>query len=522
MAKESQEGPEPEGKVVAQSTNTRQASTGRTVLLHLICSAVLFLAINYLAANHRKTWDLSENDDFTLSAQTRNLLLSEMLASRDQPVRVIAAIRNLDRLTYHSRIRAILREYELLADGGLIIDFVDYIRDSDAALKISDQYEITLTEDILIVDATPSLPEPTPDISNSEPASPTIAELRQSHVRFIALKDMRLYTDDQRTGRRPSGYQEEDQLTSAIRRALEGNPRRFYFLSDKSQVGGSGEDAPWAFLRRTFEKLNINLIPIRVSGLQKIPEDAAGVALVAPRFDLNTREMAVFREYWERPRAAALIILDPNLKQQPSNLRAFLREHGVTPRAVRLSTSLGDQEVFDIPTTFTNAPALGDLRNASTLFEGASSSLELRENAEDLELRQIVPLALIETDKSVRAQPLDGSGPVPGPHYIASSVSRGNERNDNTAGETSRMIVVSNTDFLKPRSRHKEHIDFLRNTSNWLIGREELSGIGPKQVRYYKLLLTPQRVSFVNQLNLIFVPGFFLLISLLVWNARRA
>ena len=145
MAKKSQEGPEPEGKVVAQSTNARQASTGRTVLLHLICSAVLFLAINYLAANHRKTWDLSENDDFTLSAQTRNLLLSKMLASRDQPVRVIAAIRNLDRLTYHSRIRAILREYELLADGGLIIDFVDYIRDSDAALKISDQYEITLT-----------------------------------------------------------------------------------------------------------------------------------------------------------------------------------------------------------------------------------------------------------------------------------------------------------------------------------------------------------------------------------------
>ena len=522
MAKTSQEGPEPEGEVVAKATTARQGSTGGTILLHLICSVVLFLGINYLAASHRKTWDLSQNDEFTLSTQTRKLLSSKMLATRDKPVRIVAAIRNLDRITYHSRIRAILKEYELLADGGIIVDFVDYIRDSDTALKISDQYGITLTEDILIVDAAPSVPEPAPGIDGPEPDSPKVAELRQSHVRFIAVKDMRLYTDDQRTGRRPSGYQEEDQLTSAIRRALEGNPRRFYFLSDKSQIGGSGEDAPWDFLRRTFEKLNINLIPIRVSGLQKIPEDAAGIALVAPRFDLNTREMAVFREYWERPRAAALIILDPNLKQQPSNLRAFLREHGVTPRAVRLSTSRGNQEIFDIPTTFTNAPALGDLRNASTLFEGASSSLELRENAEDLELRQIVPLALIETGNSVRAQPLDGSAPVPGPHYLASSVSRGNERNDNTAGETSRMIVVSNTDFLKPRSRHKEHIDFLRNTSNWLIGREELSGIGPKQVRYYKLLLTPQKVSFVNQLNLIFVPGLFLLVSLLVWNARRA
>ena len=83
------------------------------------------------------------------------------------------------------------------------------------------------------------------------------------------------------------------------------------------------------------------------------------------------------------------------------------------------------------------------------------------------------------------------------------------------------MIIVSNSDFLKTRSRHKEHIDFLRNTSNWLTNREELIGIGPKPVTFYKLLLTPQNVSLVNQLNLIFVPGLFNLVSLLVWNARR-
>ncbi len=505
--------------MVAKATSTRQGSTGGIAFLHLLCAVVLFLAINYLAANHRKAWDLTQDDEFTLSAQTRQLLSSEMLAGRDQPVRIIAAIRSHS--AYYPRIRAILKEYELLADGGLTVEFVDYIRDNDMALKIADQYETSFTEDMVIVDAIPAVPEPTPGVDGSGTGSRKIAELRQSHVRFIAVNDMLVHTDDQRTGRRLSGYQEEDQLTAAIRRALEGNPRRFYFLADKSQVGDSGEDAPWNFLSRTFEKLNITLTPIRVSGLQRIPEDAAGVALVAPRFDLNTREMSVFREYWERPRAATLIILDPSLKEQPSNLRAFLREHGVTPRVVRLSTTRGNRQVFDIPTTFTNAAALGDLANASTLFEGASSSLELRENAEDLELRQIVPLALIATDNSVRAQPLDGSTAIPGPHYLGASVSRGNERNENTARETSRMIVVSNTDFLKPRSRHKEHIDFLRNTSNWLIGREELSGIGPKRVRYYKLLLTPQKVSFVNQLNLLFIPVLFVAISLCVWIARR-
>ena len=328
--------------------------------------------------------------------------------------------------------------------------------------------------------------------------------------------------DSSQRGQRLIGYQDEDQITAALRRALEGSPRRLYFLADKSQITGSEDDSPWNFLSRTFASLNVELTPIRISGIERIPKDAAGVALIAPRFDLNTQEMSVLRDYWERPKAALLVVVDPTRKEQPPNIRAFLREHGVTPRAVRLSTTKGDRSSFDIPATFTNAAALGDLGNASTMFEGATSSLDLRENAEDLELRQILPLALITANENVTAQPLDGTAPLPGPHYLAASVSRGNERTDQTAGKTSRMIVVANRDFLRPRSRQKEHIDFLRNTNNWLIGREELSGIGPKPVRYYKLLLSSQKVSFVNKLNLFFVPGLFLLISLSIWNARRS
>ena len=84
------------------------------------------------------------------------------------------------------------------------------------------------------------------------------------------------------------------------------------------------------------------------------------------------------------------------------------------------------------------------------------------------------------------------------------------------------MIVVSNSNFLRPRERHKEHIDFIRNTTNWLIGREELIGIGPKPVQHYKLNLLPAQVSFANTLNLFIIPGLFFLVAVVVWNARRA
>ena len=84
------------------------------------------------------------------------------------------------------------------------------------------------------------------------------------------------------------------------------------------------------------------------------------------------------------------------------------------------------------------------------------------------------------------------------------------------------MIILSNTNFLRARGRHKEHLDFLRNATHWLIGREELMGIGPKPVQRYLLNLESGKVSFANRLNLFFIPAAFLLVATIVWNARRA
>lgn len=84
------------------------------------------------------------------------------------------------------------------------------------------------------------------------------------------------------------------------------------------------------------------------------------------------------------------------------------------------------------------------------------------------------------------------------------------------------MIVLTNTSFLQPDNRHKEHIDLLHNTTHWLVGRESLMGIGPKPVQLYKLNLDPPKVTFANRLNMFFIPGFFLLMAAIIWNARRA
>ena len=93
---------------------------------------------------------------------------------------------------------------------------------------------------------------------------------------------------------------------------------------------------------------------------------------------------------------------------------------------------------------------------------------------------------------------------------------------DKLAGQTARMIVVSNTDFLKPENQRAENLDFLASSVNWLVGRESLAGIGPRSLGTYKLPILEAQVTFINRMNLLFLPAFFVLFGAIIWSSRRA
>ena len=98
----------------------------------------------------------------------------------------------------------------------------------------------------------------------------------------------------------------------------------------------------------------------------------------------------------------------------------------------------------------------------------------------------------------------------------------GDATSDEAAAAASRMVVIANSYFLHPDRAREEQIDFVKNSVNWLIGREELVGVGPRGLRTYKLNLVGPQVSFVNNLVLFFLPVSLLVVGGLVWSNRRA
>lgn len=485
-------------------------SIGSLAVVQTIAFAVLVACVNYFSAFHWWRLDLSRSGDYSLSHVTTRFLASEPVRTRQSPVNLIVAFRHSSPL--HEQVRALAEEYSRHSSGKIRVELVDPVRDADRTQQVATTYGLTFTRDLVIVDAT----------------SPDEPKAKSPHVGVVAADDMVHYTTDQNRQRKPAGFKGEDAITACLMRAVEGKPRVILFLADKSDIDATGENSPWKVLSDALFARNIRLQPVNLADLRKIPDDTRGVALVAPRYDLDERELAMLEEYWSRPRSSILVTLDP--AHRPDRLRSFLRKHGITQRDDRILTLRNGQPSTNVHATFT--PSLEftrDFWGKSTVFEGATGSLEVRENAEDLLNRRISPFSLIEAaegywgeSRYTEPNPVfqaeeDHGRPLP----IAAAVVRGTATDDRFADNISRLVVLSNSAFLHPDRLRPEQIDFLTSAANWLIGRPELAGTGPRAYLTYKLPLLDAQVSFLNRCNLFLLPALALTAALAVWNARR-
>lgn len=491
----------------------------------LLLVAVIFA--NYLSSGNHVRADLSRSADYSLSSSTVNYLQGEAFAKRTRPVKWVMAFRRSS--PFYERVRALADEYARRSGGKIELEIIDPIRSPDRASQFAAEYNLTLVRDLIVIDARPD--EAAPVVTETDAGGPAL----NPHITVALAGEMLTYAMDAKGQRRPDAFRAEDLLTARLVEAIEGKPRTFLFLADKSRVDAEGENSPWGNLAATLRYRNIRLAPTNIAGLAEIPEGADGLAIVAPKYDFTEEEIAVLEAYWNKPRAAVLILLEAG--QCPPALRTFLRAKGVTPRRDRIITKSENRVITTARGNFSGGiPFLEDMAGQSAVFEGASSSLEVRENAEDLSMKKIAPVPLIviaegfwgeadfgkSTAEDKVGETFDPIRDTAPPLHLAASVTRGAENDDRFAADTSRMIVIANTDFLERDRQRAENIDFLASTANWLVRRDTLAGISPRTLGIYMLPLLDTQVSFINRLNLVFIPLAFLILGGIVFSSRRS
>ena len=260
---------------------------GTLSILQLVLLAATLVALNYLAAHHFKRLDLSREANYSLSPATRRYLESAALADRENPVRWTMAFRRSS--PFYERVRVLAEEYARISGGKIELEVVDPLRSSDRTQELAAAYGLPLTRDLIVMDA--RLDEgqvSTEDADGNRILNP--------NVKVIVADDLAVYAIVDRE-RRITGFQGEDVLTARLVEALEGRARKMVFLADKSRLDAEGENSPMRSLYQTLLFQNVELRGINLSGLEEIPADAEGVALIAPKYDLTPAELAVLERY---------------------------------------------------------------------------------------------------------------------------------------------------------------------------------------------------------------------------------
>jgi ABC-type uncharacterized transport system involved in gliding motility auxiliary subunit len=107
---------------------------------------------------------------------------------------------------------------------------------------------------------------------------------------------------------------------------------------------------------------------------------------------------------------------------------------------------------------------------------------------------------------------------------LAAAIEKGAVTDRRVNVETSRMIVVGNALWLSDDGLRQAQIglDFALNSLNWLLNREQLIGITPKEKNLVRLDLTEKQLQQIALIVLVAIPGIVALTGFGVWITRRS
>ena len=479
----------------------------------------------YVGCHEYYRRDLTEDQRYEISRQSINMLQSPEIQKRKTPVKITFAF--LRTTQNYTRMRSLLEEYERYSNGKVKVEYVDPLRQPNKAREISNIYGIEFKKNLVIIDAR----------EDTEKALKTFegTQADAAHVRILPGDAFVVYAPGpDGKSMKAVALQIEDMMTAGIYGAANGEPRKIYIAADKSNfneaLSNNQEESIFTTLGKICRSVNLQLVPIRMSGVEEIPEDAAGFMIIGSKYDLSPQEAEVLQRYWARPNAAILIMLEPR-NDTPRQLYRFLREQGLRPQNDRVMLrNRGNRSVFEINSIF--APSLNCTRefwNSSTGLEGESISLILDSDNAAMEQKRITPYPLLVTTEDYYGETKYNQFPAkfdarednPGPLMIGAALIRGNAGDVNQNKTTGRLVLLGNTDLLQPRQIKPEQRDFMRTLIGWMTDREELRGLGSRHDLTVKLNLDRNALGVLELLTNIGLPLLALLIALIIWNTRR-
>jgi ABC-type uncharacterized transport system involved in gliding motility auxiliary subunit len=465
-------------------------NTGAALLLAL----VIALMVNYLAFRHYYRADWSRTQLYKISSKTTGLL-----ESLDKQVEVTVFFQPGNIL--YEDIHNLLREYQFHS-GRLNIQWVDPDRDIAQTEELAVKYKVT-EPNVVVFDC----------------------EDRSKYVRVDEIANI----DNSSGIERITAFKGEQAFSSAIQGVVQKTVPAVYFLT------GHGERDIADFDRRTgfsgaaqlIERDNIEVKPLLLSTAKQIPADC-GALIVASASQSMSMSEADLIAVWLRRSGRLMVLTDAG---QTSGLEKLLQEWGVRLRSdvvLDPDRTLTGREVF--VSAYNRHPITAKLGTTAAIFHlPRSVEPDSQPKAASADRPQVTPLALSSKNSWSETQPEqvpakydisteDRSGPV----SMAVAVEKGD-----TTGlldmkiRPSRLVVFGDSGFVSNSGLTGGDTSLFMSSLNWLLDREELMAIAPKEVSDTRLKLTREKIRLLFWSTVGIIPSLAALLGTVLWFRRR-
>lgn len=477
---------------------------GLNVLLQATLFLVIFGIVNYLGFNHFKRWDFSRDQKYTLGAQTQRVI-----ANLKKPVHFIVYFSGASPITQDTI--NLLKEYTYASKKMIDVEVVDPFLAMTRAREIATQYKLRDNDNVVIVDT---------EGRNKFVNASAMAEFEPA----INLVDPpRLKT-----------FKGEAAITSALIEITEPGVNRVYCLAGHGETA-LDSDAAINGLKAYIKRQNIQVEPLNFSSIESFPEDAKALFIIAPKYDFSDSDIQTLRHYWNEKHGRLFVALEPG--SATPKLISFLAELGLIVNddrvlktvPIRLAGGVFRGVLKEVTGDFVEgSPITRRLVNASARLQGGSAqSMTLNEalsKAAGVELKPLIQASSGfwgETqylNESVFFDPKeDHMNPV-----LAASAEKGALIDPRLRVDTSsRLVAVGSSGFLDNQKLTEADLDFILNSLNWLLDREEIIGIAPKPVRNLALSLTESQLGSIAVIVMAAIPSFAAALGFFIWLKRR-
>ncbi len=447
-------------------SSRRSTRMGANSLLMILLFTCILVIVNFLAARHSIRWDLSENQNFTLSPQTHRIIRS---LPRDVKITVFTREKDPGYQSFKERLDSYRQ-----TSAKITVEFVDPERQP----KIAQTYGITRTDT-------------------------AIFESGDQTARVTA----------------PS----EAELTGGLIRVAKGSKKRVLFLEGHGERSVDDRERTGFFVaREALIKQGYNVGTLSLLKETAVPENTAILVVAGPQRPVTAEEQDRIHAYVATG-GHLLLLIDPNTQ---ADLNPLLKRWGLAAGPgvlVDLQDRLAQGDLTALLVrTFTEHEITQDL-TAAVLFPLARHITFDEQAGKDWDfvpLARTSPNSWAETDLRGRVVNLDEKEDVKGPLPMAAALSPKAAPIEGKPRPA--IVVIGNSTFATNGFLNfPGNNDFFLHTAGWLAEERDLIAIGPKDQALRPFTPNPLQERTLLYLQVVLLPALTFIAGIMVWRKRR-